>query len=105
MDWHGSPQKGMILGSVVALGGALSAVGIAVADTAVSGHGGISPSKLPKNKLAPASLNVVIETTNDNANGVPDPLTNVLLNFDDDGTIMTKGLKTCDPDKIVNTTT
>jgi hypothetical protein len=94
----------VILIAALALAGALGAAGIAIADTAVSGEGGITPSKLPKNKLAPVALTVIIETTNDNANGVPDPLTHVLLNFDDDGTIATKGLPICKKN-INNTTT
>ena len=104
MGWHRRPPRRAILVAVLALAGALSAVGVAIADTAVSGEGGITPSKLPKNKRAPVALTVIIQTTNDNPNGVPDPLTRVLLNFDDDGTIATKGLPTCKRN-INNTTT
>jgi hypothetical protein len=96
----------MLFVGVAALGGALSALGLASAATTVDidQSKGIAPSKLPKNSYKPASLNVVVNSTTDNANGVPDPVTNTRLQFDDDGKITTKGLKVCAAN-LANTTT
>jgi hypothetical protein len=105
MHWHRKPRRTGLLVAVIALAGALSAMGIAFGDTLYTGDGDFSPHKLPKDKRAPITLTVILSNTNDNANGVPDPLTHVQLNFDDDGTISTKGLPTCNPSKVVNTTT
>jgi hypothetical protein len=87
-----------LIATAVGLAGALSAIGIASANTTVNidGSKGLSPSKLPKTSYKGASLNVVIDSSaTDNANGVPDPVTNTKLSFDDDSKIDTKGLKTC----------
>jgi hypothetical protein len=98
MNWRRRPSKrAALIVTVVGLAGALSAIGIASAATTVDidSSKGLSPSKLPKKKYKPASLNVVVTSTTDNANGVPDPVTNTKLFFDDDGKVDFKGLKTC----------
>jgi hypothetical protein len=96
----------MLIVGVAVLGGALSALGIASAETTVDidQSKGIQPSKLDKKKFKPASLNVVVHSGTDNASGVPDPVTNTKLSFDDDGKITTKGLKVCAAN-LANTTT
>ena len=107
MSWLRKPSRRlMLIVGVAVLGGALSALGIASATTTVDidQSKGLAPSKLPKKKFKPASLNVVVNSTTDNANGVPDPVTNTKLFFDDDGKITTKGLKVCTAN-LANTTT
>jgi hypothetical protein len=61
----------------------------------VVGGGEIEPSVLPKQKRAPASLHVLLQSVTDNPSGIPDPVTRVVLNFDDDGTVTTRGLPVC----------
>ena len=91
---------------VIAAIGVFSAIGLASAETTVDidQSKGIAPSKLDKKKFKPASLNVVVNSPTDNANGVPDPVTNNRLLFDDDEKITTKGLKVCAAN-LANTTT
>ena len=106
MNWRRRPGTRATVG-VMALAGALGAVGIASGGpppTVITGGGELSPSTLPKNKLAPAALTVRINAETTNPSGVPDPMTNVLLNFDDDGTVTTKGLPICTRN-LENTTT
>ena len=107
MSWLRKPSRRvMLIVGVAVLGGAMSALGLASAATTVDidQSTGIGPSKLPKNSYKAASLNVVVNSTTDNANGVPDPVTNTRLQFDDDGKITTKGLKVCAAN-LANTTT
>ena len=107
MSWLRKPgRRAALIVGVAALAGALSAIGIASATTTVDidQSKGLSPSKLPKKSFKPASLNVVVNSTTNNANGVPDPVTNTKLSFDDDGKITTTGLKVCNAN-LANTTT
>jgi hypothetical protein len=99
-------RKRLIATGLVAAIGAFSAVGIASASTTVDidQSKGVAPSKLPKKSYRATSLNVVVNSTTDNANGVPDPVTNAKLTFDDDVKISTKGLKTCTAN-LANSTT
>jgi hypothetical protein len=89
-------RKGFVAAAVVGLVGALSAVGISSAATTVTigPSDGIVPSKLPKKKFKPASLNVVVQS-NHPAGETPVATTKTVLEFDDDGKITTKGLATC----------
>ncbi len=90
-------------GAVIALGalaGVLTTGGIALADTVVTGGGEVAPSTLPAQRYAPVSMHVAIHASTDEPSGVPDRLSKVELNFDDDGRITTKGLPTCNPAKI-----
>lgn len=66
----------------------------------------ITPKKLSKKKQTPVTLNVKTETSSTtNANGVPSPAIRAVLDFDRDTRINAKGLSTCDPSKIENTST
>jgi hypothetical protein len=100
------PRRGVLVG-IVGIVGALSAVGIASGGpppTVITGGGEITPSTLPKRSHAPAALTIRINSETTNPSGMPDPLTRVLLNFDDDGKVATKGLPVCRAD-LENTTT
>jgi hypothetical protein len=99
-------RKRLIATGLVAAIGAFSAVGIASASTTVDidQSNGVAPSKLSKTSFKATSLNVVVNSDTDNANGVPDPVTNAKLSFDDDVKISTKGIKTCNAN-LANTTT
>ena len=96
---------GRRLGVAVALIGAVTIVATAAAHTSPIGAGSISPSTLPKKRFAPVSLHILVKLVTDDADGIPDPLTNLKLDFDDDGRITTTGLATCDPAQLENTTT
>jgi hypothetical protein len=90
-------RKGFVAVAVaVGLAGALSAVGISSAATSVSitPSKGIQPSKLPKQKYAPASLNVVVDSNWDQGE-TPVAVTDTIIDFDNDGKITTRGLPVC----------
>jgi hypothetical protein len=98
VSWRARPRPRPTLIAVIALAGVLSAVGIALGGpppTVITGGGELNPSTLPKKKRAPAALTIRINSETTNPSGMPDPLRNVLLNFDDDGTLTTKGLPVC----------
>jgi hypothetical protein len=90
-------RKALVAAAAVGLAGALSAVGISSAATTVTiqPSAGINPSNLPKQKFAPASLNVVVQSNVDSPGEIPDEVRKTTLSFDDDGKITTTGLKTC----------
>jgi hypothetical protein len=97
MSLRRMPRKWGVWIVVVALAGAISAIGISPAATTVSveDSAGLNPSRLPKNKFKPASLNVVVESNVDSPGEIPDEVRNTRLEFDDDGKITTTGLATC----------
>lgn len=64
------------------------------------------PQKLPKTKAAPVTLDVTTATsTTTNANGVPVPATQAIVDFPKGLTIFSKGYPTCDPGLLQNTST
>jgi hypothetical protein len=66
----------------------------------------ITPKKLSKTKLTPASLEVTTLTTSvSNPTGVPSPAIHATIDFDKNATLFTKGLPTCDPAKVQNQST
>jgi hypothetical protein len=65
----------------------------------------IAPKNLFKKTFSPASLEVTTKLTSSAASGVPSPTTNVVIDFDKNATIFTKGIPTCDPAKLQNQST
>jgi hypothetical protein len=66
----------------------------------------IAPKKLSKSKFTPGTLKVTTTLRNSStANGVPVPTVHVVLDFDKNAKIFTKGLPTCDPAKLQNVST
>lgn len=66
----------------------------------------IGPKKLSKSKWTPGSLKVTTTLSNQAApNGVPVPTVNVVIDFDKNAKIFTKGIPTCNPSKVQNTST
>ncbi len=66
--------------------------------------GSFKPTKLPKNELAPITLSVSADVrTLDNTQ--PPILQQLLLEFDKNGTVYTKGLPTCKTSQLENTLT
>jgi hypothetical protein len=84
--------------------------GLALAESVVIGNatftadGSFSPKKLPKKEWAPIELKTSGSVTTDD--GSTPPVADVVtVDFDKNGTLTTKGIKTCDPKKLQNTTT
>ncbi len=66
----------------------------------------IAPHRLSKTKWTPGSLTVTTTLRNPSAsNGVPVPTVEVLIDFDRNTRIFTRGLPTCDPSKVQNVST
>jgi hypothetical protein len=98
------PPGRLALVAVGALAGVFGAAGVALAETVVTGGGEVAPSTLPAERYAPVSLHVQIQASTDEPSGVPDRISKIELNFDDDGRITTRGLPTCKPAKIRHAT-
>ena len=102
-----------VVATAIAATAALTA-SVALAGPTVTGPDGntqsietvIAPKKLPKKTFAPASLKVVTKTTSTTAaNGVPSPAVRATIDFDQGAAIFTKGLPTCNPGQLQNTST
>lgn len=102
-----------IFGSLAMLGAAIAA-SAALAGPTVSGPNGntqsvdvkIAPKKLSKTAFAPATLQVTTKTTTTtHANGVPSPAIHAIVDFDKNAKLYTKGIPTCDPAKLQNSST
>jgi hypothetical protein len=96
MNWRRTPRRWVAVVGIVGLAGALSAIGLSSAATTVTINQskGLSPSKLPKQRYVPASLNVVVDS-NWAQGETPVAVTDTVLDFDDDGKITTRGLPVC----------
>jgi|SRR5215213_4537025 len=102
----------LIAGAAIAALAAIVA-SVAVAGAPVTGADGnsqsidvkIGPKKLSKTKLTPASLEVTTKVTTSNPTGVPSPATRVVVDFDKNAKLFTKGLPTCNASQLQNTST
>lgn len=102
----------LIAGSALALIAAIAA-SVAVAGAPVTGADGnsqsidvkIGPKKLSKTKLSPASLEVTTKVTTNNPTGVPSPAVRVIVDFDKNAKLFTKGLPTCSESQLNNVST
>jgi hypothetical protein len=103
----------LIVGLAVAAAAAIAATA-AFAGPVVSGKDGntqsidsvISPKRLSKTQFTPAALKVTTATASTTAaNGVPSPATHAVIDFDRNAKLFTKGIPTCDPAKLQNTST
>lgn len=66
----------------------------------------VSPKKLSKSRQTPVALEVTTKLTSTTAaNGVPSPTVRTVVDFDRNLKLFSKGVPTCDPAKIVNTST
>ena len=65
----------------------------------------ITPKKLSKTDFGPAALEVTTKLTTTASSGVPNPTVNVVIDFDKNAKIFTKGIPTCDPAKLQSTST
>jgi hypothetical protein len=86
---------------------------VAVAGAPVTGVDGnsqavdvkIAPKKLSKTVLTPSSLEVTTKVTTSNPTGVPSPAVRVVVDFDKNVRLFTKGLPTCSTNQLQNTST
>jgi hypothetical protein len=65
----------------------------------------IGPKKLYKKIFTPASLEVTTALTTSSPSGFPSPTTHVVIDFDKNAKVFSKGVPTCDPTKLQNTST
>jgi hypothetical protein len=66
----------------------------------------IAPKKLSKSKWTPGSLKVTTTLSNQSSkNGVPVPTVHVVIDFDKNARIFAKGIPTCNPAKVQNSST
>lgn len=65
----------------------------------------ITPKKLGKKTYTPGALEATTKLTTSAASGVPSPTVRVVLDFDKNAKLFTKGIPTCDPAKLQNTST
>lgn len=65
----------------------------------------ITPKKLGKKTYTAANLEATTKLTTSAASGVPSPTTRVVLDFDKNAKLFTKGIPTCDPAKLQSTST
>jgi hypothetical protein len=102
-----------IAGLAVAVAAAIAA-SVAVAGPTVGGSDGntqaidvkLSPQRLSKTALTPVALKVTTKTsTTTAANGVPVPAVQAVVDFDKNTRLFTKGIPTCDPAQLQNTST
>jgi hypothetical protein len=102
----------LIAASAMALIVAVAA-SVAVAGPPVTGNDGnsqsidvkIGPKTLSKTQLTPATLEVTTKVTTSNPTGVPVPATRVVVDFDKNATLFTKGLPTCASSQLQSVST
>jgi hypothetical protein len=103
----------LIVGLTAAVATAIAA-SVAIAGPVVTGKDGntqsidslISPKKLSKKVFTPGTLKVTTATTSTTAaNGVPSPAIRATIDFDRNAKLFTKGIPTCNPAKLQNTST
>ncbi|HET7443575.1 MAG TPA: hypothetical protein VFJ57_02850 [Solirubrobacterales bacterium] len=65
----------------------------------------IAPKKLYKKIFTPGTLEVTTKLATSSPTGFPSPTTHVVIDFDKNAKIFTKGIPTCDAAKLQNTST
>ncbi len=95
-----------VLATVAAVAFAGVAVGeqVKVGNLILKAGGNVSPKKLPKKKMVPIKLKVNGKISTDDSS-TPPITDRIVIDFDKDGTVFTKGLPTCNPNKLINTKT
>lgn len=89
--------------AAVAAGGAIGEQKT-IGNMTLTVDGSFSPKKLPKKKFAPITLNTEGHVTTDDS--TTPPITDrVVIDFDKDGKVYTRGLPTCKTSQLINTLT
>ncbi|MBS1889639.1 MAG: hypothetical protein JSU06_20895 [Actinobacteria bacterium] len=102
-----------MIASLVALVAAAIPVSSALAGETVTGPDGntqsieasVSPKALYKKTASPATLKVEVKTGTTAVSGVPSPAVHDVIDFDQNLSLSTKGLPTCNASQLQNTTT
>jgi hypothetical protein len=103
-----------LIAGLVAVVATAIPISAAIAGETVSGPDGntqsievtVSPQALYKKTLSPATLNVDVKTGSTTAaNGVPSPAVHDVIDFDQNLSLATKGLPTCNASQLQNTST
>jgi hypothetical protein len=102
----------LIVGLLAAAVAAIVA-SVAVAGAPVTGADGnsqsidvkIAPKQLSKTTLTPSTLEVTTKVTSSSPTGVPSPAVRVVVDFDKNAKLYTKGIPTCNAAKLQNTST
>jgi len=107
-------KRPILIASMSAITTAVLAASVALAGPTVAGPDGntqsievlLTPKALSKTTPRPVNLNVTTKTTSTTAaNGVPVPAVRAVVDFPKGTTIFTKGIPTCDANKLQNTST
>lgn len=107
--------------SILIVGLAVAATTAIVASVAIAGPVGapvsaadgnsqaigavLGPSKLYKKVFTPGTLEVTTQLSTSAASGFPSPTTHVVIDFDKNAKVFSKGVPTCSPELLQNTST
>jgi hypothetical protein len=105
-------RRTLVTALAVAASAAIAA-SIAVAGPPVTGADGnsqsidvkIGPKKLSKSTYSPATLEVTTKVSTNQPSGVPSPAVRVLVDFDKNAKLYTKGIPTCNASQLQNVST
>jgi hypothetical protein len=107
-------KRPLLIASISAIATAVLATSVAIAGPIVAGPNGntqsidvkLSPKALSKTTATPVTLDVTTKTISTTAaSGVPVPAVRAVVDFPKGTSIFTKGIPTCDPAKLQNTST
>jgi hypothetical protein len=107
-------KRPLLIAGMTAIATAALATSVAIAGPTVAGPDGntqsidvkLSPKARSKTRPTPVALDVTTKTTSTTAaNGVPIPAVRAVVDFPKGTSIFTKGIPTCDPAKLQNTST
>jgi hypothetical protein len=91
-------------GALFAAGAGAGAALVETGDTILRADGGFQPRTLPRNHFAPIGFKGFFDIAR-KGGGRPDPLTQVIVDFDRDGKLDANGLPTCPAEAIAQATT
>ena len=102
-------RRGLVIGAILAAGLALLAAvasgeRIQLGNIVVDVDGGFSPRALPKHGFAPITLKADADVSTLDGN-LPPPAGHIVIDWDRNGRLTTRGLPRCSSAKIENTTT
>jgi len=101
----GRKTKVVLLGAAIAglAAGVAFAEQVQVGNLIVNVDGGFSPTRLPSKSFAPITLRASGDISTVDGK-VPPQLQKVIIDFDRNGLVQTRGLPVCQPSKLENTT-
>lgn len=103
-------RRKLVLVSLLGAAAAVAASTTSGAESVTAGNlnvivdGNVRPNKLPKKQRAPVGLFISSDIKTVDGNHPP-AISSIQINFDRDGTLFSKGLPRCPPERLENTTT